>query len=504
MNVEFASSYTLSLNGLEAKKIIVQAHISSGLPTFNIVGLADKAVSESKERIRAALSSIAFALPAKRITINLAPANLTKEGSHFDLAITLTILAALKVFSHQELKKYLIASELSLDGSLNSVSGILPTAMLANKLSKGLICAQKNLAEASLSGNKQIASFNNLIEVINFFKNNESHITPYTLKPQLNTFAAKDDFSNIIGLKEAKRALEIAAVGKHNILMIGAPGSGKSMLANSYKSILPDLTHQELLETAIIKSVAHNFKETNNFFSLPFRAPHHNCSAAALTGGGSKITPGEITKAHNGILFLDELPEYRRDALEALRQPLESKEITISRAGSSVTYPANFQLISAMNPCKCGYLQVANKRCNKAPICKSEYQKKLSGPLLERIDIIITIPYKKTELFNRNNDEESSKQIKERVLKARKQQENSLIKINKKYSSELSLEDFENNINITNSAKKILQKASDKYQLSIRNNIRILRLAKTISDLATQSAINDDHMLEALKYKTNF
>ncbi|MBT5828412.1 MAG: YifB family Mg chelatase-like AAA ATPase [Alphaproteobacteria bacterium] len=502
MDIEFASSYTLSLNGLDAKKIIVQAHIASGLPVFNIVGLADKAVSESKERIRAALSSIAFALPAKRITINLAPANLMKEGSHFDLAITLTILAALKIFPEKKIKEYLISSELSLDGSLNRVNGILPTAILANKLNKGLICAKENLAEAAISGNKNIASFSNLLEVINFFRSDDIVIASNYTKPKMRQ-EESTNFKDIIGLKEAKRAFEIAAVGKHNILMIGAPGSGKSMLASAFKSILPDLTNNELLETAIVKSVVQEHGN-NDFFSFPFRSPHHNCSAAALTGGGSKITPGEITKAHNGILFLDELPEYRRDALESLRQPLEEKKITISRAGKSVTYPANFQLISAMNPCKCGYLQIAGKRCGRAPICKDEYQKKLSGPLLERIDIIITIPHKKTELFKQKQIEESSFEVKERVIKARTRQQESLIEIKKNYSSELTLEDFKNYINITDHAKELLQKASDKYQLSMRNNLRILRLAKTISDMDNNNVINDKYLFEALKFKTNF
>jgi len=505
MDIDFARSYTIALNGLEANKVIVQAHIAGGLPAFNIVGLGDKAVSESKERIRAALSSIALGLPAKRITINLAPANLVKEGSHYDLPITLTILAALKLIPKKKLEDYLICGELSLDAGLNKTTGILSAAILATKLNKGLICSSNNIREAALSGNKNIASFKKLIEVINFLKDESSCITPYSfpLKAKAEQY---NDFKDIKGLKEAKRAFEIAAVGRHNLLMIGPPGSGKSMLASSLPSILPELSSKELLESALIKSVTGDVNETaSNFFSIPYRAPHHNTSTSALTGGGQKITAGEITRAHNGILFLDELPEFRRDVLEALRQPMETNKITIARAGRNITYPANFQLISAMNPCKCGYLQIPEKRCSKAPICSQEYNKKISGPLLERIDLIINIPYKKASLFNDHKiAEEDSKTIKNRVIEARQRQETSLKALQLKYSSELTLENFENHLKISEIAKQTLQKASDKYQLSLRNNLRILRVAKTISDLDAKPAIDNEHILEALSFKTEF
>ncbi len=498
--MEYGISYTVALTGLKARKIIVQTHIENTSPYFNIVGLGDKAVSESKERIRAALSSIGISLPAKRIIVNLAPADLQKEGSHYDLAIIISLLAALKLIPQQEASKYIFCAELALDASISSVSGILPAAIFANQLEKGFICSKHNAQEATISGNNNLICSDFLTEIIKFLKGEKS------ILPVQNKLAFKkkelSDFSEVKGLESCKRALEIAAAGRHNVLMIGPPGAGKSMLAERFKSILPELSAAEQLELATIQSITGEFNDKEFAIDIPLRSPHHSASLVALTGGGSKVSPGEVTLAHHGILFLDELPEFKRSSLEALRQPLESKEIHIARAEKTITYPANFQLIAAMNPCKCGYLQIPEKACNKVPLCAKDYMKKISGPLLERIDLICKIPYQKTKLFTSDaSAAESSAQIRNRVSAARMLQKDKLANLNLNYNSELSLKNFENNQNITASAKATLENAIERYLLSNRAALRILRVAQTIADLAKSEQLKEEHILEALNYR---
>jgi magnesium chelatase family protein len=411
---------TLTFHGIDVVDVNVEVHISSGMPAFILVGLADKTIAESKERVRAAINSLGISLPAKRIVINLAPADILKEGSHFDLAIACCLLSAMEVISTKKLNDYIILGELSLDGTLRPVSGVLPAAIGANARNKGLICPKENGQEASWSGNPNIIAANNLIALVNHFK--EIQVIPAITETKFEKEEPQNfiDIQNIKGLEGAKRALEIAAAGGHNILMSGAPGAGKSMLASSLPSILPPLSNEEMLECSMIYSVAGLISEGKLQMHRPFREPHHSCSMPAMVGGGmaKRMTPGEISLAHNGILFLDEFPEFPRTVIDALRQPLENKNILISRAGSHITFPANFQLIAAMNPCRCGYLDDESKSCNKAPRCAVDYQSKISGPIIDRMDINIDIPSISPTDISLSNGEPSTI-IAKRVIKAR-------------------------------------------------------------------------------------
>ena len=357
------------------------------------------------------------------------------------------------------------------------------------------------LKKYNISGHKNLILGKDLLEIIRFFKG-EVNIINQHIKSEFHIEDNKD-FAQVKGMKMVKRAAEIAVAGRHNMLMIGSPGTGKSMIAERLGSITPPLDNRQILENCMIKSVVSKLNEDKIDISVPFRAPHHSASLVALTGGGKKVMPGEISLAHNGILFLDELPEFQKNALEALRQPLENKKISIARAERSVSYPANFQLIAAMNPCRCGYLQIPEKNCNIAPLCGKEYSKKISGPLLERIDIIINIPNHDLTLFANDNKlvEESSLQIKKRVMQARNRQKNNLQQFNINFNSEIPLELFENNLKITEQAKDILNQAKDKFHLSIRNLLKILRVAKTIADLDQITEIKEQHMLEAISFK---
>ena len=493
---------TLSFNGLDVLDVDLQAQISSGLPNFIIVGLPDKAIGESKERVRAALQSLGLQLPAKRILINLAPADMLKEGSHFDLPIALALLALMGVVKSDQLRSYMVLGELGLDGEILHVNGVLPAAMYATKNKRGIICPQKCAQEATWSNNPDIIAADSLVNLINHLNGSALLPQPKMMQQEMNV--KYPDMSDVKGQETAKRALEVAAAGGHNLLMVGPPGAGKSMLAQRILGILPPMSVNEALETSMIMSVTGTLKESGISFERPFRAPHHSASTPALVGGGRKGTPGEISLAHNGVLFLDELPEFNRPTLEALRQPLENKTIDISRVNAHVTYPANFQLIAAMNPCKCGYLGTPDKECKRAPICAQEYMSKLSGPFLDRIDIKIDVPAVSPWDLAQAPKGESSKDIQQRVIRAREIQRQRMLSLGEPdivCNAGLKGKLLEEICTTDNEARDLLIAFADRYKLSARAYHRSLRLARTIADLQNESKILKLHIAEALSYR---
>lgn len=493
---------TIAFSGLDVPDVDVQIQISAGIPAFTIVGLPDKAVAESKERVRAAFQAIGISFPAKRITINLAPANLLKEGSHFDLPIAVGILTCMEIMPQEELADYIVLGELGLDNSVMPVNGVLPVAIKANRENKGLICPEQQGSEAVWGGLKNIVATPSLLALINHFKGIQT--LPQPVAKRRKEQSSDLDLADIKGQESAKRALEIAAAGSHNMLMVGPPGAGKSMLASRLTSILPPLSVEEALETCIIHSVAGELKNGELDFSRPYRDPHHNASTSALVGGGRRAMPGEISLAHNGVLFLDELPEFNRSTLEALRQPLETGRVTVSRAEYHHTYPARFQLIAAMNPCRCGYLGFAGQECPKAPQCAAEYQAKISGPLLDRIDIHVFVPpVSPWEIFEQSKGE-SSQIVRERVIKAREIQKERFQKFGHPElltNSQLKGDLLEDAVQLDNEAQQLLIRFAEQFKLSARGYHRTLRLARTIADLQNESKVLKMHIAEALNYR---
>ncbi len=497
--MSLATTYCRANVGIQAPLITVETHLANGLPAFNIVGLGEKAVQESRDRVRSALLNSAFEFPARRITVNLAPAELPKQGSRFDLAIAIGILVASGQLPWQQLEHYEFIGELTLAGGVRPVTGILPVALATRQAARTLVLPRENLTEASLSSDSQLLPIEHLLSISAHLSGRQKLQTERDSTAGTADRKALPDLADVRGQAVAKRALEITAAGGHNLLMMGPPGSGKSMLASRLPGILPEMTEQEALESAAIASIAGTQPSHRHWKQRPFRAPHHTSSGVALVGGGSSPRPGEISLAHHGVLFLDELPEFNKHALEVLREPLETGHITISRASRSAEFPARFQLIAAMNPCKCGYAGDPGKACSSCTLQHvSNYQSRISGPLRDRIDLQIEVPaVTRAELFATDSPGESSAQVRSRVTNARKQQ----LQRQKHANAYLQGTALEQYCHLTDDDQLMLADAIERLGLSARAYHRILRVARTIADLAVSSSIGSTHLLEAIGYR---
>lgn len=494
-----AHVYTVAFQGIEAREVDVQVHIAEGNPVFNVVGLADKAVAESRERVRAALSAIGLALPPKRITVNLAPADLPKEGSHYDLPIALGLLAAMGVLPVSELAGYTALGELSLDAQVTAVAGVLPAALAASGASRGLVCPAASGPEAAWAGETEIVATPSLIAFVNHMKGAQVLSPP---KPRLAEERSEvPDLKDVKGQETAKRALEIAAAGGHNMLMAGPPGSGKSMLAARLPGLLPPLDAAEALELSMIQSLAGELRDGAISRRRPFRSPHHSASMAALVGGGLKVKPGEVSLAHLGVLFLDELPEFQRVVLDSLRQPIETGEAVVARANAHVRYPARFQLVGAMNPCRCGYLSEPGQACGRAPKCAADYQARLSGPLLDRIDIHVEVGAVTAQDLALPPPAEGSAEVAARVARARAVQRARYQGSNVRTNAEAEGELLDRVATPETAGAKLLTDAAEKMRLTARGYHRVLRVARTIADLAGAATVARVHIAEALSYR---
>jgi magnesium chelatase family protein len=496
---------TVAFEGIEVRPVDVQVQIAPGLPAFHIVGLPDKAVSEARERVRSAMIASGLALPARRITINLAPADLPKEGSHYDLPIALGLMAAIGAIPHEALAGFTVLGELGLDGSIAAVAGVLPAAIGANTRGEGLMCPAKCGPEAAwASPDMEIVAASSLIQLANHFKGTQvlSRPQPKILEPEGGTF----DLADIKGQESAKRALEVAAAGGHNLLMVGPPGAGKSMLAARLPSILPPLAPAELLEVSMVASVAGEIEGGALTNRRPFRAPHHSASMPALVGGGLHARPGEISLAHHGVLFLDELPEFGPQALDSLRQPLETGEVSIARVNHRVTYPARFMLVAAMNPCRCGRANEPGFTCNRKPNarCAADYQARISGPLLDRIDLNIEVPAVTAADLILPPPTEGSREVGERVALARERQAARYAAIGLRHvhsNAAVSATVLEDVARPDSSCLSLLREAADAMRLSARGYHRVLRVARTLADLDGADKVGRVHLAEALSYR---
>ena len=493
--MSIARVQSFAFSGIEAVPVEVQVQISSGLPAFLVVGLPDKAVGEARERVRAALTAMGLALPPKRVLINLAPADLLKEGSHFDLPIALGVLAAMEVVPREEMAGFAALGELSLDGSLNAVAGVLPAAIGASSRDLGLICPASQGGEAAWAGRIEVLAASDLLSLINHFRGTQVLTPP---EPAGVAEAGRGPcLSDVKGMETAKRALEIAAAGGHNLLLVGSPGAGKSMLAARLPGLLPDLTPQQALEVSMIHSVAGMLDGGRLVMRPPFREPHHSASQAALTGGGQRAKPGEVSLAHRGVLFLDELPEFPSQALEALRQPMESGRTTVSRAKAHVTYPARFQLIAAMNPCRCGYLGDASRECGRAPRCGEDYQNRISGPVIDRMDLTVEVQPATAAELARAPAGEPSTVVAARIARARQAQRDRYGADGAASNAEADSRDVE----LAADAQDLAERAMEKLRLSPRGYTRVLRVARSIADLAGAAMVARAHVAEALAFR---
>jgi len=499
----FARVTTVAFEGIEARAVDVQVQISPGMPAFTIVGLADKAVAESRERVRGALNAIGLALPPKRITVNLAPADLPKEGSHYDLPIAIGLMAAAGAIARDAIEGFCVLGELALDGSIAPVAGVLPAAIGANALGKGLICPHACGAEAAwASADMTILAPSDLLMLVNHFKGLQSMRRP---QPAPDTGdPTMPDLKDIKGQESAKRALEVAAAGGHNLLMIGPPGAGKSMLAQRLPSILPPLEPAEMLEVSMIRSLAGDLAGGRIGRARPFRAPHHSASMAALVGGGSRPRPGEVALAHLGVLFLDELPEFHPQVLDALRQPLESGETVIARANHRITYPSRIQLVAAMNPCRCGRAGEPGFSCRQGRSCAERYQARISGPLLDRIDLQIEVPAVSAADLVLPQAAEGSMEVRQRVTAARRIQAERFAGLpgrRARTNAECDVSLLEEIANPEAAGLKLLRDAADALLLSARGYHRTLRVARTLADLDGEETVARIHIAEALSYR---
>ena len=503
--MSFSKIASVGLTGLDGYMVEVQTDLSNGLPAYEVVGLPDAAVREAKERVRVAIKNIGLSFPTKRIVINLAPANLRKEGVIYDLPIAISILEATEQITIPDKDASAFIGELSLDGNINPISGVLPMAISAfqNGIKK-IYVPKDNAKEAAVVDGLTVYGVNNLVEILDHCHNiapiEPTYVDTKELFSTINSSML--DFSDVKGQENVKRALEIAAAGNHNVLMIGSPGTGKTMLAQRIGTILPDLTFEEALEISKIHSIAGTLPEGSPLItSRPFRHPHHTVSSVGLSGGGTIPRPGELSLAHNGVLFLDELPEFKRDVLEVMRQPLEDGAVTISRVNATLTYPCNLMLVASMNPCKCGYLGDSRRQCTCTPSEVQRYRSKISGPLLDRIDIQVEVAAVDYDKLSSEGGGDSSVEIKKRIDRTRKIQLERYKDYNIYSNSQLTPKLMEKFCKLGDAENNILKSAFERLGLSARAHARILKVARTIADMEGSENITVPHIAEAIQYR---